>query len=215
MKKILIMATMLLSLGACNKEEPDTTQNGEEPRPKVVDLKLVDGKYEIECEPISMEEFAEKFQPGWDCYAIHDVYPDGSIGGDYTDVELNGGSLEPNWFSVLSDNMIKEYIFWNDEFDHYQYELIPYSYEENSNEIIFEGRYYSLSYHVNDFGKYEHKTYELNSGIVTSLNESKMDLVAPLCRAWASEDAIYTLFRFKRLTKEKVAKLDSLYIEPR
>lgn len=184
---------------------------------RVVNLKYVDGKYEIICDPISKEEFAEKFQPGWRCYAIHDVYPDGSIGGNHKDDDWTGTGPGPQEFSVLSDNILKKYNFWEDEYDHYEYEYIPYHYKENGNEIIFEAKLglYHVGYYIGPIGEHRYETYDLKSGIVTSLNESKMDLVAPLCRAWASEDAIYTLFRFKRLTKEKVAKLDSLYIEPR
>ena len=200
------LAILTLSLCACNETET------EEYNPdKVVDLKLVDGKYEIVCEPIGKDEFAEKFQPGWRCYAVHDVYPNGSIGGNIKDGDWDGTGPGPQEFSVFSDNILKQYIYWWDPDDHYEYEYIPYSYNENKNELIFEGNFYSVSYRVES----ERETYMLKSGIVTSLNESKMDLVAPVCKAWAAEDAVYTLFRFKKLTKEKVAQLDSLYTEPR
>ena len=208
--RFLLISTLLLILCACSSKIT------EESNPyKVVDLKCVDGKYEIVCEPIGKEEFAEKFQPGWRCYAIHDVYPDGSIGGNHKDGDWGGTGPGPNRFSVLSDNIMKEYIFWEDADDHYEYKHIPYSYEEDSNKLVFDESFYSVGYHIGPLGESRYETYYLRSGTVISLNESEMDLVAPVCKAWAYENAVYTLFRFKRLSKEKVAQLDSLYTEPR
>jgi hypothetical protein len=202
MRNLLFSIILMVIFYGCSKE-PDVD--------RVVNLKYVDGKYEIICDPISKEEFDAGFQPGWYCSEMYDVNKDGSLGPGYKEsYGLSiGGSLGPARFSVYTENRMKTYFWWEDiEADYFMYSYIPYTYDGSTNTLCFHGAFYAYS--VGD--KYY---YELDKGIVTTLNESHMDLVAELDEHHSiSEDAVYTLYRFKRLSKTTVEKLDSTYRVP-
>lgn len=199
--RTLVFVIMLVSMiCACTKESNVNL---------VVNLTKVEG-YEINYEPISREVFEEMFKPGWYCSSVHDVYPDGSLGENYlTMYSSNGGHFGPNKFSVCGNNLIKVYSFFEDfSGEYYNYRYATCAYSEESNYLSFQN-YYSV-YYSNP------KVYvSLTGGHVTSLTETQMDLVAPLWKygEFAAEGAVFTLFRFKRLTEEKVAQLDSLHTE--
>ena len=200
MKKLVFSIMLLAVLFGCSKE-PDVD--------RVVKLTKVKG-YEINYETISREVFEDMFYPGWYCSSVHDVYPDGSIGENYlTMYSYDGGGFGPHKFSVCGKNLIKVYWFYEDfSGDYYFYRYATCAYSEEDNYLSFQN-YYSV-YYSNP------KVYiSLTGGHVTSLTETQMDLVTPLGKygGFAAEDAVFTLFRFKRLTEEKVAQLDSLHTE--
>ena len=203
MRTASILTILVILICGCTKET-----NSE----RVVKLTKVEG-YEINYEPISKALFEEMFQPGWYCSSIHDVYPNGHLGENYLTMRgsNNGGSVGPNRFSICGKNQLKIYSFYEDYAgDHYQYRLATYSYSEEGNHLSFEG-FYSVYY--SNPGVYA----SLTEGCVTSLTETQMDLVTPLWKygGYAAENAVYTLFRFERLTEEEVSRLNSLYTESR
>ena len=205
MRDLVFVMTLVSMICACTKES-----NAD----RVVKLKYVDGKYEIICNPISKEDFDAGFQPGWYWEDSYDVLTDGSLGPGYK--KYYEGCGGPGRFSVYTENRMKTYFYWEDfdawwagmAADHFMYSYIPYTYDESNNTLYFHGNFYS--YMTGD-----QVYYELDKGIVITLNESHMDLVAKLEKYHSlSEDAVYTLFRFKRLTKKTIEKLDSTYREP-
>jgi len=161
--------------------------------------------FEVIYDPISEEEFNEKFQPGWYCSSIHDVYPDGSLGEAYDK------SLSLCDFSIYSKYCLKVYVYFSDyDGDSYRYDYAYYGYDENRNWLSIN--HYYTSYYSTP-GVY----VSFAGGIVTSLTDTSMDLVAPAWEygGYASENAVYTLFKFKKLSEERVAQLDSLHTEPK
>ena len=166
MRNLVFVMTLVSMICACTKESNVD---------RVVKLKYVDGKYEIICNPISKEDFDAGFQPGWYCSEMYDVLKDGSLGPGYKEYHgsKDGGSFGPARFSVYTENRLKTYYFFEDEdADYFRYSYIPYTYDEGSNTLSFYGAFYA--YLVG------HKYYELDKGIVTTLNKSHMDLVAKL-----------------------------------
>ena len=201
MKNFSMIVTLLVFC-ACTKETRSDI---------VVNITKVDGKYEVVCDPISEEEFMQNFQPGWYCSSIHDVLSDGSLGEDYTKLSgsVNGSPSWPNIFSVCQDDRIKVYSFFEDfSGDYYNYRYVSYSYNPDGNRLTFNGSYFSITQGI------EGRNYNLTDALVILLTESDMDLLAPLWRHdYTSEKAVYTLFRFSKLTREKVDQLNSLYTE--
>ena len=194
MKRILLLALFAVVLfTACDKERWGHS--------KVVNLKKVTG-YELVYEPIGEEAFRDMFQPGWYCSSVHDVYPDGSLGDEYP------YDAEPNRFSIKDKHSIKIYDLFQDFESHYSYRYVTYGYDEDENYLSLRG--YHTVYYSNP-GVH----VALDGGTVVSMTESSMDLVTPVWKydGYASDKAVFTMYRFKKLTEEKVAQLDSLYTE--
>ena len=191
MSIFIFMALMIFI--SCDKEGSSAEAS--------VKLEPVKG-FEVIYDPISEEEFNEKFQPGWQFSSIHDVYPDGSLGKAPKPLRL------PD-FSIDSKYRLKVYGFFSDDDgDIYNYRYARYGYDENKNWLSFNN-YYEAYYSTP--GVYVF----FAGGIITSLTDTSMDLVAPAWKygGFASENAVYTLLKFKKLSEERVAQLDSLHTE--
>ena len=203
MKKLMYMTVMLLMAGACGVE---TVENPD----KVVNIKRVHGTYKALYEPISREEFLEKFRPGWYCSSLHDVFPDGSIGENYIliyDMPI-GGTVMPDPFSVYLDDTLKIYSYFEDfSGDYYECRLRSYSYDDEGNKLSFEG-YYSIC-------------EPMPEGIVISLTDTTLDFLTPVQKqvplygqtGTDQSSAVFTLCRFKKLSETRIAQLDSLHTE--
>lgn len=190
-ESLLLTFAMLLSFPACNKEmNPD----------KVIDLNKVE-KYEVVCNKISKETFEETFQFGWYCASIHDVYADGTIG----EVDLIN-EIDPSPFSVRDKYTIKIYdTFVDHSGTNRTYRTACYSYVENDNRLSFVG--YHTVYYSNP-GVY----VSLTGGSVVLLTETEMHMVAPAWEYGQSDpEAVYSLFKFKKLSDAEIEQLDLLH----
>jgi hypothetical protein len=193
-EKSFLSIALLLIILACSKDEinPD----------KVIDLNKVE-KYEVVCDKISRAAFEEGFQSGWYCVSICDVFADGTLGG----VDLYD-EIDPSSFSVRDNNTIKIY----DSFVDYSgtqrtYRTACYSYDENGNILSLVG--YHTVYYSNP-GVY----VSLTGGCVVSLTETEMHLLAPAWRYGSSDpEAVYTLFKFNKLSTAEIEKLDLMHTE--
>lgn len=193
-EKSFLSIALLLIILACTKDEinPD----------KVIDLNKVE-KYEVVCDKISRTAFEEGFQSGWYCASIHDVYADGTIG----EVDLIN-EIDPSPFSVRDKYTIKIYdTFVDHSGTNRTYRTACYSYVENDNRLSFVG--YHTVYYSNP-GVY----VSLTGGSVVLLTETEMHMVAPAWRYGSSDpEAVYTLFKFNKLSTAEIEKLDLLHTE--
>ena len=156
------------------------------------DFILVDGEYELRYHPISNEVFQDKFQIGWKCVGIHDVYSDCTIGDGNLVLELVGGSLVSP-FSVLPNESVKLYnLRW---LDLYSYKISNYSYNEENNELYIK-----------------ELENQFTGGTVISITDDEMRIIAPKYSSnYSDPESVLNLFRFEKLSEETVAQMDAIY----
>lgn len=198
--RLLSIWVLITALMACNK-----MPNDEQASSKVVELRLVDDKYEVICSKISNEEFAEDFRIGWCCSEVRDVYSDGSLGERNLLLDVSG-SFGPNTFAILPDHQLKVY-WWRDlqGVDVYGYEYGSYSYDEDTNKLSLIG--VDSTHHLTQDGWID---CSFTGGRVLSLTDTEMVVIAPIWLPHESDaGAVFSFFKFVRLSNETIEFYDS------
>ena len=207
---------MIISLISCSKfeaqnqidEQPEQNNSPElnsdnkssdNESKSIMNLELIDGEYVVNCTPISEEEFAQGFLPGWCCSEAFDVYANGSIGKDNIFLEFVGGSSYLNAFAVLTDNLIKVYEYtaiFDEEIR--SYSIGNYAYEDNGNILTIDGL-----------------SERFKGGTVVSLKGTEMLVVGSVFRDEIPDESkvVMTLYKFNKMSKDQIAEMDLLYSE--
>lgn len=182
----LVAVSMMLFMGCSEKSIPEL------PADKDFDFISVDGKYVLRYHPIGEAEFREKFQVGWRCSEICDVYPDATI-GDLNLVRTLIPGPPVSKFSIVSSNSIKAYTSFHDgEISESFYFMTTYRYGENNKLELY------------DLGG------DFDGGTLISITDEEMVVIG---RKWnhdySDPSSIKNIYKFQKLTKESVEKMDA------